>query len=340
MDARVRVHHRRLTTNAGARYSSIESHPIAFGKKNTDAKLHHFETTLRSDFRHGRRRRGSGEPGAGRRLRRQRSHPHWGDRLRRAGHRPRAQPGRARRARTTSRWWPCRTCISGGSTRAKEICKGEGYLDYRKLLERKDIDAVLIATPDHWHAQDLDRRDGVGQARLLREADDAYRRAGAAGAGRREALQEGFPGRAERHGQRLLLEGPRSHRRQGASARRRGCMAATIATPASACSTSIRRSIPPPARTRRGEDYIDWDMWLGHEWGLAPKIPWTPGALLPLPQVLALQRRGGDRPALPQAGAAAHRHGRRQRGVSQPGQRVRRASTSRRTAATFPTRSC
>jgi predicted dehydrogenase len=30
--------------------------------------------------------------------------------------------------------------------------KCEVYGDYRKMLERKDIDAVVISTPDHWHA--------------------------------------------------------------------------------------------------------------------------------------------------------------------------------------------
>jgi predicted dehydrogenase len=157
------------------------------------------------------------------------------------------------------------------------IAGGEasGTLEYREVLDDPAVDAVLIATPDHWHTkiaieameagkdvycekplshtieQALACRDAVRRTgRVLQvgpqgASDDRYWKA-------HEAIAAGRIGRV------TWSQGSYCRNSRG------GQFNWSIDADASP-------SLPPEA-----EGYVWWDRWLGHEWGLAPRIEWNP----------------------------------------------------------------
>ena len=166
-------------------------------------------------------------------------------------------------------------------TRAQNICKEKGYdaagyMDYRKLLEDKDIDAVLIATPDHWHSKiAIEAMDAgkhvyvekpmtlsVEQAIELRDAQRKYNK----------KVQVGPNFTAENQwwiAHELI--------KQGRVGKVTWAQASYNRNPkAGGAFGSLGRVQEDAGPQVNGEGHIDWDMWLGHKWDLAPRIPWNP----------------------------------------------------------------
>ncbi|NDD65656.1 MAG: gfo/Idh/MocA family oxidoreductase [Acidobacteria bacterium] len=148
---------------------------------------------------------------------------------------------------------------------AQKISGAElGTLDYREVLARKDIDAVIIATPDHWHAPIAIEAMRAGKdvylekpmTRTVEEGKRVYEATRATGRilqvgsqttssdqwwKARKAIEDGMIG------QLLMSQG--SYHRNSVEGE---------------WNWPIDPKAGPDAK---GEDYIDWKMWLGN----APK---------------------------------------------------------------------
>ena len=141
-----------------------------------------------------------------------------------------------------------------------------GYSDFRELLARKDIDAVMMAPPEHWHSlMGIEAaRQGksmylekpiaisVAEAKALRET---VRRTGV-------VFQEGCQQRSDqmyRHTCELIWNG-----RIG-----------QLQTVMIASALSGRTDPIPEERPQPVPEGLNWDMWLGP----APYVPYTPSRI-------------------------------------------------------------
>ncbi len=145
------------------------------------------------------------------------------------------------------------------------VADADVYGDYRKLLERKDIDEVVIATPDHWHGQiSCDAmqsgRHVYVEKPMTRSLEDAMKMWDTAKS-TKKLVQVGSQGCSD----------VRWH--QAGQVVKDGKIGKLLWAQGSYCRNTPTGewnyyNIDPDAN----EKTVDWKMWLGN----APKIPWNP----------------------------------------------------------------
>ena len=140
----------------------------------------------------------------------------------------------------------------------------EQYLDYRQILTRKDVDAVIVATPDHWHATVAVDAMNAGKDVYIEKPMVHYPKDGlaivkAARANRR-IVQVGMQGR----GLPNFVEAKEKY--IDTKVMGKVGLARTWYT------SNSGYTFVAPAGMARKPDGLDWDRWLGP----GPKVPWNP----------------------------------------------------------------
>lgn len=152
--------------------------------------------------------------------------------------------------------------------------EGAGTMEYREVLDDKDVNAVLIATPDHWHTKiAIEAMEAGKDVYVEKPLSLTVEQAIAC----RDAVKR--TGRKLQVGPQGTSDGTTWAARE---AIQQGRIGKVVWSQAAYCRNSregqFNWPIDPdagPHNAPSADGYVDWDRWLGHEFGLAPKIPWN-----------------------------------------------------------------
>jgi predicted dehydrogenase len=140
--------------------------------------------------------------------------------------------------------------------------------DYRKLLDNKDLDAVVVATPDHWHAKmtidALEAGKNVYCEKPMTHTIDEARRVAEAVRKTRKIMTVGVQSTADprwKMAHELIADGKIGHVMQGQTSYFRN--------------SNVGQWRYYPLTEDMNPKTVDWDMFLGTEFGLAPDQPFN-----------------------------------------------------------------
>jgi predicted dehydrogenase len=140
----------------------------------------------------------------------------------------------------------------------------EQYADYKQVLTRKDVDAVIVATPDHWHASVAVDALNAGKDVYVEKPMVHYPKDGlaivkAARANKR-IVQVGMQGRGLPH----FVEAKQKYIDTGVIGK------VGLARTWYTSNTGYVKTAPPGFEKK--PEGLDWERWLGP----GPKVPWNP----------------------------------------------------------------